>query len=81
MGKNRWAFAMCGYFQVLNYIQPLWKSIGADQGSNDVYNGAVEATHTFLSNSNFIKDNRDRLCPKCSYRTIPTISIHYFVIR
>lgn len=19
-----WAFAMCGYFQVLNYIQPLW---------------------------------------------------------
>ncbi|XP_046639183.1 thiamine transporter 1-like [Daphnia pulicaria] len=43
-----WAFAMCGYFQVLNYIQPLWETV-APSGTNNIYNGAVEATHTFLS--------------------------------
>ena len=43
-----WAFAMCGYFQVLNYIQPLWETVGPS-GSNTIYNGAVEALHTFLS--------------------------------
>jgi thiamine transporter 2/3 len=39
---------MCGYFQVLNYIQPLWETV-APSGTNNIYNGAVEATHTFLS--------------------------------
>ena len=42
-----WAFAMCGYFQVLNYIQPLWEDVSTSDES--LYNGAVEATHTFLS--------------------------------
>jgi len=41
-----WAFAMCGYFQVLNYIQSLWEDIAP---SESLYNGAVEAIHTFLS--------------------------------
>lgn len=41
-----WAFAMCGYFQVLNYIQALWEDIAP---SESLYNGAVEAIHTFLS--------------------------------
>lgn len=43
-----WAFAMCGYFQVLNYIQPLWETIAPTETT--LYNGAVEAVHTFLSN-------------------------------
>ena len=43
-----WAFAMCGYFQVLNYIQPLWEEI-SPSGTTSIYNGAVEAAHTFLS--------------------------------
>ncbi len=45
---HRWAFAMCGYFQVLNYIQPLWETV-APSGTTNIYNGAVEALHTFLS--------------------------------
>ena len=44
----RWAFAMCGYFQVLNYIQPLWETVAPAETST-IYNGAVEASHTFLS--------------------------------
>lgn len=43
-----WAFAMCGYFQVLNYIQPLWEEV-APSGTTSIYNGAVEAAHTLLS--------------------------------
>lgn len=42
-----WAFATCGFFQVLNYIQPLWEEVST---TDAMYNGAVEATHTFLSN-------------------------------
>lgn len=49
-----WALAMCGNFQVGNYIQPLWETIhpssagdGDHQGRvGHVYNGAVEATTT-----------------------------------
>ena len=51
-----WAFAMCGYFQVLNYIQPLWETIAPTETT--LYNGAVEAVHTFLSNP-FFKCLRD----------------------
>ena len=39
---------MCGYFQVLNYIQPLWETVAPAETST-IYNGAVEASHTFLS--------------------------------
>lgn len=41
-----WAFATCGFFQVVNYIQPLWEAL--DSESENVYNGAVEALHAFL---------------------------------
>lgn len=44
-----WAFAMCGYFQVLNYIQPLWETVTYSSGATNIYNGAVEALHTLLS--------------------------------
>ncbi|MCL4154153.1 UNVERIFIED_CONTAM: hypothetical protein GTU68_014131 [Idotea baltica] len=43
-----WAFATCVNFQVGNYIQPLWESIFPFQESESLYNGAVEATSTFL---------------------------------
>lgn len=39
---------MCGYFQTLNYIQPLWETL-APSATSTIYNGAVEALHTFLS--------------------------------
>lgn len=41
-----WAFATCGFFQVVNYIQPLWEAL--DSESENVYNGGVEALHAFL---------------------------------
>ena len=44
-----WSFAMCGYFQVVNYIQSLWEVIDSTEAAS-TYNGAVEAAHTFLSN-------------------------------
>ena len=46
-----WALAMCGNFQVGNYIQPLWEEIkpAADTDSPcDLYNGAVEAVTTLV---------------------------------
>ena len=46
-----WALAMCGNFQVGNYIQPLWEEIkpAADtESSCDLYNGAVEAVTTLV---------------------------------
>lgn len=43
-----WAFATCINFQVGNYIQPLWESILPFQSNETLYNGAVEATSTFL---------------------------------
>lgn len=44
-----WAVATCGYFQVVNYIQPLWETVGDGQ-PDEVYNGGVQALHTLLSN-------------------------------
>lgn len=54
-----WAFATCGYFQVLNYVQSLWETITpwestitanntTDSATPKIYNGAVEAVHTLL---------------------------------
>lgn len=43
-----WAFAMCGYLQVSNYIQSLWEVIDSTEAAA-TYNGAVEAAHTLLS--------------------------------
>lgn len=51
-----WAVAMCGYFQVGNYIQPLWETISPstslDGHQTDIYNGGVAALQTFLSMNN-----------------------------
>lgn len=44
-----WAFATCGFFQVVNYIQPLWETL-APLESELVYNGGVEAVHALLGN-------------------------------
>lgn len=41
-----WALGMCGNFQVGNYIQPLWETIQPVQGTDHIYNGAVEALTT-----------------------------------
>ena len=41
------AFATCGYFQVGNYIQALWKYIQTEDNPEN-YNGAVEATATLI---------------------------------
>lgn len=46
-----WAFATCGNFQVGNYIQPLWESVAPVGGEDHLYNGAVEAAQTLLSES------------------------------
>lgn len=42
-----WAFATCGFFQVVNYIQPLWETLSTAETSL-VYNGGVEAVHSLL---------------------------------
>jgi len=43
-----WALGTCGYFQVGNYIQPLWEDIKSENGTvcqdEEGLNGAVEAT-------------------------------------
>ena len=48
-----WAFATCGYLQVINYIQLLWENAAKSQtGKSDnlnIYNGAVEAVYTIIS--------------------------------
>ena len=41
------AFATCGYFQVGNYIQALWKYIQIEQ-EPDNFNGVVEASATLI---------------------------------
>ena len=43
-----WAFATCGFFQVVNYIQPLWETLVPLESEELVYNGAVEAIHALL---------------------------------
>ncbi|XP_058797969.1 thiamine transporter 2-like [Phymastichus coffea] len=45
-----WAFATCGYLQVISYIQLLWED--AVLNSPDIkiiYNGAIEAVYTIIS--------------------------------
>lgn len=44
-----WAFATCGFFQVVNYIQPLWETLAPSE-TELVYNGGVEAIHALLGN-------------------------------
>lgn len=56
---------MCGYFQVLNYIQPLWETV-APSGTSTVYNGAVEASHTFLSTTYLLR-TVSLLITTCNY--------------
>ncbi|XP_030612026.1 thiamine transporter 1 [Archocentrus centrarchus] len=42
-----WALATCGYFQIINYAQPLWEKIRPSQGY-EIYNGYVEMLSTLL---------------------------------
>lgn len=42
-----WSIATCGFYQAVNYIQPLWESITPPE-SIAIYNGAVEALHALL---------------------------------
>ncbi|XP_014210232.1 thiamine transporter 2-like [Copidosoma floridanum] len=56
-----WAFATCGYIQVVHYIQLLWNHVkdleklpgdyesSEETEKNDIYNGAIEATYTIMS--------------------------------
>ena len=44
-----WSLASCGNFQVGNYIQNLWKIISPHKESRKIYNGAVEAAGTLVS--------------------------------
>lgn len=44
-----WALASCGNFQVGNYIQNVWKIIAPHKESRKLYNGAVEAAGTLVS--------------------------------
>uniref|UniRef100_A0A8C4QTN0 Solute carrier family 19 member 3b n=1 Tax=Eptatretus burgeri TaxID=7764 RepID=A0A8C4QTN0_EPTBU len=41
-----WALATCGYLQVVNYVQTLWSTVGANA---TVYNGGVEAISTLTA--------------------------------
>ncbi|KAG7236097.1 hypothetical protein INR49_001378 [Caranx melampygus] len=42
-----WALATCGYFQVVNYAQPLWENLRPSQ-EYEIYNGYVETLSTLL---------------------------------
>ncbi|XP_026014184.1 thiamine transporter 1 [Astatotilapia calliptera] len=42
-----WALATCGYFQIINYSQPLWEHILPSK-ENIIYNGYVETLSTLL---------------------------------
>lgn len=42
-----WALATCGYFQIINYSQPLWEHILSSK-ENIIYNGYVETLSTLL---------------------------------
>ncbi|XP_041834502.1 thiamine transporter 1 [Melanotaenia boesemani] len=42
-----WALATCGYFQIINYAQPLWEKIRPSQ-DYEIYNGYVETASTLL---------------------------------
>nr|XP_046238248.1 thiamine transporter 1 [Scatophagus argus] len=42
-----WALATCGYFQVINYVQPLWEKVRPSH-DYEIYNGYVETLSTLL---------------------------------
>lgn len=42
-----WALATCGYFQVINYAQPLWEKVRPSL-EHEIYNGYVETISTLL---------------------------------
>uniref|UniRef100_UPI0037E81E3B thiamine transporter 1 n=1 Tax=Semicossyphus pulcher TaxID=241346 RepID=UPI0037E81E3B len=42
-----WALATCGYFQVINYAQPLWEKVRPSH-DYEIYNGYVETLSTLL---------------------------------
>lgn len=42
-----WAFATCGYVQVINYVQIVWET-AYGKNADKVYNGAVEAIYTII---------------------------------
>ncbi|KAF7207065.1 thiamine transporter 1 isoform X1 [Nothobranchius furzeri] len=42
-----WALATCGYFQIINYAQPLWETVRSSP-DDSVYNGYVETLSTLL---------------------------------
>ncbi|XP_029942387.1 thiamine transporter 1 isoform X1 [Salarias fasciatus] len=42
-----WALATCGYFQIINYAQPLWETVRPSQ-DYEIYNGYVELLSTLL---------------------------------
>lgn len=42
-----WAFATCGYVQVLNYVQLVWET-AYEKDQKKRYNGAVEALYTII---------------------------------
>ncbi|XP_063049432.1 thiamine transporter 1-like [Engraulis encrasicolus] len=46
-----WALSTCGYFQVVNYVQPLWEKILPSK-EFQIYNGYVETISTLLGKSN-----------------------------
>lgn len=41
-----WALATCGYLQVINYIQLLWKT--AVESDDKIYNGAVDFIYAIV---------------------------------
>lgn len=51
-----WAIASAGQYQVINYVQALWEKV-REEGDRDeeLYNGAVKAVHTFLSEKNIFE--------------------------
>ncbi|KAJ9581500.1 hypothetical protein L9F63_023326 [Diploptera punctata] len=42
-----WAFATCGFFQVLNYVQLIWQNVIENSGEK-LQNGIVEAAYTLI---------------------------------
>lgn len=50
-----WALATCGYFQVINYVQPLWENIRPSQ-EYEIYNGYVETLSTLLGEEMKVSD-------------------------
>ena len=64
-----WALASCGNFQVGNYIQNLWTIISPHKESKKLYNGAVEAAGTLVSEYLLYNLDRATKCPEFSELT------------